>query len=50
MIGMSTCALIDEGTYGSQVLLSLNAYFLCSCGSETPTLFVVLEVRVVLKD
>lgn len=30
MIGMSICALIDEGTYGSQVLLSLNAYFLCT--------------------
>ena len=50
MIGMSTCALIDEGTQGSQVLLSLNAYFLCSCGNETTNLFVALDVRVVLKD
>lgn len=44
MIGIVICALIDEDTYGSQVLLSLNAYFLCSCGSETPTLFDELAV------
>lgn len=40
MIGMSTCALYDEGTQRSQVLLSLNAYFLCNRGCETTTLFV----------
>lgn len=49
MIGMSTCALIDEGTHGSPVLLSLNAYFLYDRGGETTTLFVALEVRVYLE-